>query len=72
MRQLGANIRMVLKIEDDQGTTHTEQVVRERSGRVHNQLDFSREGLKLPDSLHAQLKFDPFMASNRHEKRSYG
>ena len=46
---------------------------RERSGHVHNQLDFfSREGWKLPDSLRAQLKFDPFMASNRHEKCSYG
>ena len=40
---------------------------------MHNQLDvFSREGWKLPDSLRAQLKFDPFMASNRHEKCSYG
>ena len=51
MRQLGANIRMkdsgdVLKIEDDQGKIHTEILVRERSGPVHNQLDF------------AQLKFD--------------
>ena len=37
------------------------------------QLDFfSREGWKLPDSLRAQLKFDPFMASNRHGKCSYG
>ena len=78
MRQLGANIRMkdsgdVLEIEDDQGTTHTEKLVRERSGHVHNQLDFfSREGWKLPDSLRAQLKFDPLMASNRHEKCSYG
>ena len=78
MRQLGANIRMkesgdVLEIEDDQGTTHTEKLVIERSGHVHNQLDFfSREGWKLPDSLRAQLKFDPFMASNRHEKCSYG
>ena len=49
MRQLGANIRMkdsgdVLEIEDDHGTTHTEKIVRERSGHVHNQLDFfSRE-----------------------------
>ena len=77
MRQLGANIRMkdsgdVLEIEDDHGTTHTEKLVRERSGHVHNQLDFSREGWKLPDSLRAQLKFDPFMASNRHEQCSYG
>ena len=77
MRQLGAKIRMkdsgdVLESEDDQGTTHTEKLVRERSGHVHNQLDFSREGWKLPDSLRAQLKFDPFMASNRHEKCSYG
>ena len=78
MRQLGANIRMkengdVLEIEDDQGTTHTEKLVRERSGHVHSQLDFfSREGWKLPDSFRAQLKFDPLMASNRHEKFSYG
>ena len=49
------------------------KLVRERSGYVHNQLDFfSREGCKLPDSLRAQLKFDPLMASNRHEKCSYG
>ena len=78
MRQLGANIRMkdsgdVLEIEDDRGTIHTEKLVRERSGHVHNQLDFfSREGWKLPDSLRAQLKHDPFIASNRHEKCSYG
>ena len=78
MRQLGANIRMqesgdVLEIEDDRGKTHTEKLVRERSGHVHNQLDFfSREGWKLPDSLRAQLKFDPFMASNRHEICLYG
>ena len=40
---------------------------------MHNQLDFfSRKGWKLPDSLCGQLKFDPFMASNRHEKCSYG
>ena len=32
----------------------------------------SREGWKLPDGLCAQLKFDPFMACNRHEKCSYG
>ena len=76
MRQLGANIRMkdsgdVLEIEDDHGTTHTENLVRERSGHVHSQLDFFffREKVgKLPDSLRAQLKFDPFMA----EKCSYG
>ena len=44
-----------------------------RSGHVHNQLDFfSRQGWKLPDSLRAQLKFDPFMTGNRHEKCSYG
>ena len=74
MRQLGAHIRMkdsgdVLEIEDDRGAIHTEKLVRERSGHVHNQLDFfSREGWKLPDSLRAQLKHDPFIASNRHEK----
>ena len=78
MRQLGANFRMkesgdVLEIEDDRGTIHTEKLVRERSGHVHNQLDFfSREGWKLPDSLRGQLKHDPFIASNRHEKCSYG
>ena len=48
MRQLGANIRMkdsgdVLELEDDHGTTHTEKLVRERSGHVHNQLDFLLE-----------------------------
>ena len=60
---------MVLEIEEDHGTTHTEKLVRERSGHVHNELDFfSREGWKLPDSLRAQLKFDPFMASNHCEK----
>ena len=69
MRQLGANIRMketgdVLEIEDDRGTTHTEKLVRERSGHVHNQLDFfSKEGWKLPDSLRAQLKHDPFIGA---------
>ena len=43
------------------------------AGHVHNQLDFfSREGWKLPDSLRAELKHDPFIASNRHEKCSYG
>ena len=78
MRQVEANIRMkdsgdVLEIEDDCGTIHTEKLVRERSGHVHNQLDFfSREGWKLPGSLRAQLKHDPFIASNRHEKCSYG
>ena len=78
MRQLGANIRVkdsgdVLEIEDDRGTIHTKKLVRERSGHVHNQLDvFSREGWKLPDSLRAQRKHDPFIASNRHEKCSYG
>ena len=78
MRQLGANIRMkdsgdVLEIEDDQGKVHTEKLVRERSGHVHNQLDFfSREGWELPDSLRAQLKFDPFMANNLPERCAYG
>ena len=78
MRQLGANIRMkeschVLEIEDDRRTTHTEKLVRERSGHVYNQLDFfSREGWKVPDRLRAQLKHDPFIASNRHEKCSCG
>ena len=61
------------KIEDDRGTIHTEKLVRERSGHVHNQLDsFSREGWKLPDSLRTQLKHDPFIASNHREKCSYG
>ena len=78
MRQLGANIRMkdsgdVLEIEDDRGTIHSEKLVRERSGHVHNQLEFfSREGWKLRDSLRAKLKDDLFIASNRHEKCSYG
>ena len=64
MRQLGANIQMkdsgdVLEIEDDRETTHTEKLVRERSGHVQ-------------DSLRDQLKHDPFIASNRPEKCSYG
>ena len=64
---------MCWKFEDDRGTTHTEKLVRERSGHVHNLLDFfSREAWKLPDSLRAQLKFDPFMASNRCEKCQHG
>ena len=51
----------------------TRRSLSERSGHVHNQLDFlSREGWKLPDSLRYQLKYDPFMASNRREKCSYG
>ena len=63
----------VLAIEDDQGTTA-------QKNWSESDLDtctiswtsFSREGWKLPDSLRAQLKFDPLMASNRHEKCSYG
>ena len=48
MRQLGANIRMkdggdVLEIEDDRRKIHTEKLARDRSGHVHNQLDFFRE-----------------------------
>ena len=62
----------VLEIEDDRGTTQTEKLVRERSGHVHIQLDFSRKGWKLPDSLRAQFKHDPFIASNRPEKCPYG
>ena len=63
----------VLEIEDDRGTTHTEKLVRERSGHVHNRLDFfSREGWKLPGRLRAQLQHDPFIASNRHDGCSYG
>ena len=43
MRQLGASIRMkesgdVLEVEDDRGKVHTEKLIRERSGDVHNQL----------------------------------
>ena len=62
MRQLGANIRMkesgdVLEVGDDHGTTHTEKLVRERSGHVHNQLDFfTREGWKLPDMRNALME----------------
>ena len=33
---------------------------------------FSTEGLKLPDSFRYQLKYDPFMASNRRDKSPYG
>ena len=47
---VGSNIRMkesgdVVEIKDDRGRIHTEKLVRERSGHVHNQLDFfPREG----------------------------
>ena len=44
----------VMCIEDDHGTTH--------------QFDFLREGWKLPENLRAQFKFDPLMVCNRHEK----
>ena len=56
MRQLGANIRMkdsgdVLEIEGDRGTIHTEKLVRERSGHVHNQLDFFSRRLETARQL---------------------
>ena len=51
MRQLGANIRMkdggdVLEIEDDRRKIHTEKLARDRSGHVHNQLDFFERRLE--------------------------
>ena len=65
MRQLGVNIRMkesgdVLEIEDDRWTTQAEALARQRSGHVHNELDFfSKDGWTLPASLRPQLKYDP-------------
>ena len=71
------NIRMkdsgdVLEIEDDRGTIHTEKLVRAIWTRAQSAGFFSRKGWKLPDGLRYQLKYDPFMASDRHEKCSYG
>ena len=77
MRQLGANIRMreggdVLEVEDD-GNIHTEKLVRERSGHVHNRLDsFSKGGWNLPHDLCAQLKHDPFVVGNLRKGENYG
>ena len=63
----------MLEIEDDRGTIHAEALVRERSGHVHNQLDFfSKDGWNLPASLRAQLKYDPLIAHNRHEGSPFG
>ena len=63
VRQLGANNRDVLEIEDDRGKIPTEKLIRERSGHAHNQLDFfSKGGWSLPTDLRAQLKYDPFIA----------
>ena len=56
-----------LEIENDRGTIHAETLVRERSGHVHNQLAFfSKDGWS-----RAQLKYDPFIAHNRHEESPY-
>ena len=41
----------VLEIEDDRGTIHTEKLVRERSGHVHNQLDFFERRLETAREL---------------------
>ena len=58
----------VLEIEDDRGKTHTEKLIREWSGHVHNQLDFfSKGGWTLPTDLRAQLKYDPFIAHTTNE-----
>ena len=56
MRQLGANIRMkdsgdVLEIEDDHGTTHTEKLVRERSGHVREKDGNCQTACALNSSL---------------------
>ena len=41
----------VLEIEDDRGTIHTEKLVREQSGHVHNQLDFFSRSLETARQL---------------------
>ena len=47
----------MLEIEDDRGTIRAEALVRERSGHVHNQLDFFTKGAwTLLASWRAQLK----------------
>ena len=64
----------VLEIEDDHGTTHTEKLVRERSGHVHNQLFFffcekvgnCQTACALSSSLIRSW------LANRHEKCSNG
>ena len=61
----------MLEIEDDRGTIHAEALVRERSGHVHNQLDFFTKGAwTLLASLRAQLKYDPFIVHKLHERYS--
>ena len=55
----------MLEIEDDRGKIHTEKLIRERLGHVHNQLDScSKGGWGLPTDLRAQLRYDPFIANN--------
>ena len=63
----------MLKIEDDRGKMHTENLTRERSGHAHNQLDFlSKGGWTLPTDLRAQLKYDPFIAHNLRFRSTCG
>ena len=63
----------MLEIEDDHGKINTVKFIRERSGHVHNQLDFlSKSGWSLPTDLRAQLKYDPFIADNLREGNTYG
>ena len=62
----------VLEIEDDQGTTHTENLSESDLDTCTVSWTSSREKDGNCQTACAQLKFDPFMASNRHEKRSYG
>ena len=46
-------------------TIHTEKLVRERSGHVHNSLDsFSNGGWNLPHDLCPQLKHDQFFVGD--------
>ena len=60
-------------MEDDRGKIHTEKLIRERSGHVHNQLDFfSKRGWTLRTDLRAQLKYDPFIAHNLRKASTYG
>ena len=46
-------------------TFHTEKLVRERSGHVHNRLDsFSNGGWNLPHDLCPQLKLGQFIVGD--------
>ena len=63
----------MLELEDDRGKIHTEKLVRERSGHVHNHLDsFSKGGWNLPHDLCVLLKHDPFIVDNLRKGQHYG